>query len=88
MKPTMTSDTITTQLYINGKARAASDGGTYPLHNPARPSELVGHVAAGTESDVDDAVRPAHSAFPAWSALSYAERAAPLSRVADLLVGD
>ena len=88
MKPTMTSDTITTQLYINGKARAASDGGTYPLHNPARPSELVGHVAAGTESDVDDAVRAAHSAFPAWSALSYAERAAQLSRVADLLVGD
>ena len=88
MKPTMTSDTITTQLYINGKARAASDGGTYPLHNPARPSELVGHVAAGTESDVDDAVQAAHSAFPAWSALSYAERAAQLSRVADLLVGD
>ena len=84
----MTPDTITTQLYINGKARAASDGGTYPLHNPARPSELVGHVAAGTESDVDDAVRAAHSAFPAWSALSYAERAAQLNRLADLLVGD
>ena len=84
----MTPDPITTQLYINGKARAASDGGTYPLHNPARPSELVGHVAAGTESDVDDAVRAAHSAFPAWSALSYAERAAQLNRVADLLVGD
>lgn len=84
----MTPYTITTQLYINGMARAASDGGTYPLHNPARPSELVGHVAAGTESDVDDAVRAAHSAFPAWSALSYAERAAQLNRVADLLVGD
>lgn len=84
----MTPDTITTQLYINGKSRAAADGGTYPLHNPARPSELVGHVAAGTESDVDDAVRAAHSAFPAWSALSYAERAAQLNRVADLLVGN
>jgi acyl-CoA reductase-like NAD-dependent aldehyde dehydrogenase len=84
----MTIDTITTQLYINGHARQASDGGTYPLHNPARPSELVGHVAAGTESDVDDAVRAAHSAFPAWSALSYAERAAQLNRVADLLVGN
>ncbi len=84
----MTIDTITTQLYINGHARQATDGGTYPLHNPARPSELVGHVAAGTESDVDDAVRAAHSAFPSWSALSYAERAAQLNRVADLLVGN
>ena len=84
----MTIDTITTQLYINGQARQASDGGTYPLHNPARPSELVGHVAAGTESDVDDAVRAAHSAFPSWSALSYAERAAQLNSVADLLVGN
>jgi acyl-CoA reductase-like NAD-dependent aldehyde dehydrogenase len=84
----MPPDTVTTQLYINGTARAASDGGTYQLHNPARPSELVGHVAAGTESDADDAVRAAHLAYPAWSALSYAERAAQLNRVADLLVGD
>lgn len=88
MKPSMTPATITTQLYINGTARPASDGGTYPLHNPARPSELVGHVAAGTERDVDDAVRAAHHAFPAWSALSYTERAAQLNRVADLLVAD
>lgn len=88
MKKTMTPDIITTQLYINGQSRAASDDGTYPLHNPARPTELVGHVAAGTESDVDDAVRAAHSAFPSWSALSYAERAAQLNRVADLLVGN
>jgi acyl-CoA reductase-like NAD-dependent aldehyde dehydrogenase len=84
----MTLDTTTSQLYINGIAREASDGGTYPLHNPARPSELVGFVAAGTESDVDDAVQAAHKAFPAWAALSYAERAALLNRVADLLVGD
>jgi acyl-CoA reductase-like NAD-dependent aldehyde dehydrogenase len=81
-------DTVTSQLYINGKAREASDGGSYPLYNPARPSELVGFVAAGTENDVDDAVQAAHKAFPAWAALSYAERAAQLNRVADLLVGD
>jgi acyl-CoA reductase-like NAD-dependent aldehyde dehydrogenase len=84
----MSFDTITTQLYINGQAREASDGGTYPLYNPARPSELVGFVAAGTERDVDDAVQAAHKAFPAWSALSYGERATLLNRVADLLVGD
>jgi acyl-CoA reductase-like NAD-dependent aldehyde dehydrogenase len=84
----MSLNTVTTQLYINGKAREASDGGSYPLYNPARPSELVGFVATGTESDVDDAVQAAHKAFPAWAALSYAERAAQLNRVADLLVGD
>ncbi len=79
---------ITTQLYIDGEARPAADGGTYPLNNPARPIELVGHVAAGTVSDVDAAVEAAHRAFPSWAALSYRERAVMLNRVADLLVAD
>jgi acyl-CoA reductase-like NAD-dependent aldehyde dehydrogenase len=84
----MTQSTITTQLYIDGRARPAADGGTYPLHNPARPTELVGHVAAGTEADADAAVQAAHRAFPAWAALSYEARAALLVKVADLLTAD
>lgn len=38
------SDRVKTQLFINGVATDASDGGTYDIFNPARPDELVGWV--------------------------------------------
>ena len=79
---------VTTQLLINGEARDAKDDQTYPIHNPARPSELVGHAARASEEDVDAAVKAAHNAFPAWSAASYGERAALLNKIADELVAD
>ncbi len=82
------TEIIETQLYIDGAACRASDGGTYEIHNPARPPELVGHAAAGTADDMDRAVRAAHSAFPAWAALSYAERADILRKVAAALTED
>ena len=47
---------ITTDIYIGGDRRPASDGGTYDLYT-ARPSELVGHAAAATCDDIDDAVK-------------------------------
>ncbi|MFO1266761.1 MAG: aldehyde dehydrogenase family protein [Rubrivivax sp.] len=84
----MSPSVVSTQLYIDGTARAAADGGTYALHNPARPGELVGRAAAATEADADAAVRAAHKAFPSWAALSYAERAAMLEKVADVLLKD
>lgn len=79
---------VETFLHIGGESRAASDGGTYDIHNPARPRELVGRAAAATAVDVDAAVRAAHTAFPAWAALSYAERAQILRDVAAALTGD
>lgn len=85
---TPTHDPITTELLIDGQLRPASDGGTYALYNPARPDELVGHATSATERDADEAVQAAHRAFPGWAALSYAERAAMLNRVADTLVAD
>lgn len=84
---TMT-ELVQTQLYIDGAACPASDGGTYAIHNPARPSEIVGHAAAGTPTDVDRAMRAAHAAFPAWAALSYAERGAMLRKVAAAITQD
>lgn len=84
---TMT-ELVQTQLYIDGAACPASDGGTYAIHNPARPSEIVGHAAAGTPADVDRAMRAAHAAFPAWAALSYAERGAMLRKVAAAITQD
>ena len=84
---TMT-ELVQTQLYIDGAACPASDGGTYAIHNPARPSEIVGHAAAGTPADVDRAMRAAHAAVPAWAALSYAERGAMLRKVAAAITQD
>lgn len=82
------TELVQTQLYIDGAACPASDGGTYAIHNPARPSEIVGHAAAGTPTDVDRAMRAAHAAFPAWAALSYAERGAMLRKVAAAITQD
>lgn len=79
---------ITTDVFIDGEARKASDGKVYDIFNPARPSELVGHAAAATANDVDDAVHAAHNAFPAWSKLSYGERAAKLREIAAALTAD
>lgn len=79
---------ITTGLFVAGESRPASDGAVYDIFNPARPAELVGHAAAATATDVDAAVRAAHSAFPAWSARPTAERAEILRQVADTLASD
>ncbi|WP_127109089.1 aldehyde dehydrogenase family protein [Pararhodobacter zhoushanensis] len=82
------TEPVETHLYIDGAACPASDGGSYEIYNPARPSELVGRAAAGTVADVDRAVRAAHAAFPAWAALSYDERGAILRKVAAALTED
>lgn len=79
---------ITTELFVGGESRAASDKAVYDIFNPARPSELVGHAAAATENDVDAAVCAAHAAFPAWAALSFSERANILRDVAGKLGAD
>jgi acyl-CoA reductase-like NAD-dependent aldehyde dehydrogenase len=79
---------VRTDIFINGKNRPASNGATYELHNPARPSELVGHAAAATKEDVNAAVEAAHSAFPAWADLGFEERAKRLRDVAKALTAD
>lgn len=79
---------VTTQLYINGEIREARGGDTYPIYNPARPDELVGHAASASPEDVDAAVQAANDAFPSWASKSYQERASILMKIADELVAD
>lgn len=79
---------ITTDIFIGGNHRPASSGALYDLHNPARPSELVGHAAAATREDVDDAVKAAHAAFPAWAEIGYQARIDIMRQVADMLAED
>lgn len=84
----MNDQLTTTKIYIDGDWRPSSDSKTYDLHNPARPNELVGRAAKGTVADVNDACASAKRSFPAWSGLTYKERATYLNKVADHLTDD
>ena len=79
---------VETMLYVDGAYAPAEAGRTYAIHDPARPDVLVGHAAAAGTADVDRAAQAAHRAFPAWAALSYAERAAALRRIDTALTAD
>ncbi len=79
---------VRTELYINGEERQPAGEKYYQLHNPACPDELVGEAASATPDDVDAACKAAHAAFPAWAALSYAERADYLRKIAAHLTAD
>jgi len=79
---------VTTELFINGEPCPATAKRVYELFNPAKPNELVGYAAAASTADVDLAVTGAHAAFAAWSAQSYAERAAKLREAAAALTID
>lgn len=56
-----------------------------PVHNPARTTEVVGEVAAGSAADADAAVRAAHAALPSWSHLTVQQRAELLEHAATAL---
>ncbi|HZU19862.1 MAG TPA: aldehyde dehydrogenase family protein [Gaiellaceae bacterium] len=71
--------------YIAGEWAEARGGATYEKGNPWRPSESVGPFAASAEEDVDAAVAAAAEAFPGWSRLPLAGRAAYLVAAAAAL---
>ena len=52
-------------LYIDGKWRAASDGATFPVINPAT-EEPLSRMASATEQDVDAAIAAAQEGFEIW----------------------
>ncbi|HYJ48329.1 MAG TPA: aldehyde dehydrogenase family protein, partial [Microbacterium sp.] len=62
-----------TGLFIGGESRDTTE--TIEVADPGKPGVVVGHAAAASKQDVDDAVAAAKAAFPAWSALSAVERA-------------
>ncbi|WP_448006207.1 aldehyde dehydrogenase family protein [Agromyces bauzanensis] len=86
MTDTVTSAPVTTGLYIGGEARQTA--ATLEVVDPGKPGVIVGHAAAASPADVDDAIAAAKAAYPAWSALSAQERAAHMQRaiegIADL----
>ena len=66
--------------YIDGRRVASAQ--TFELFSPIDQAAL-GRIAEGTAEHVDAAIRAAERAFPAWSALSAAERKPLLERFAD-----
>jgi acyl-CoA reductase-like NAD-dependent aldehyde dehydrogenase len=78
---TATSDApaLAAALTIGGESEP---GVAYPVHNPARPAEIVGHAPAADRDQLDAAVRAARRAAPGWRALGIAERVAAIATAA------
>ncbi len=72
-------------LLVGGRWRAASDGATFPVHDPSDGS-VVKQVASATVEDGRAALDAAVDAFPAWSRTPARERAEVLRRAFDLVV--
>jgi aldehyde dehydrogenase (NAD+) len=64
----MSIDVPAAQLLVDGKLVGASDGGTFPILNPATGQE-IGRAPDGTATDMDAAIDAARRAFDetAWS---------------------
>ena len=69
------------KLYINGKWVAPSDSGFIEVIG-AVTEDVIGRVPSGTAKDVNKAVAAAKAAFEPWAALSVAERAEYLKKIA------
>ena len=69
---------------IDGQARGAGGSAWLDVFEPAT-GQVYGHCPNGSAQDVADAVDAAQRAFPAWSALPAADRAAWINRLADAL---
>lgn len=71
-------------LYIDGGWRAASDGGTREVLDPAT-EEVVGLIPAATADDLDAVLAAANAGLAVWRATSPWERSAKIRKVADLV---
>ncbi len=69
--------------FIGGERVASNE--TFESRSPLDWNLVLGNVARGDESTADAAVTAATEAFPAWAALTPAERGAYMHRLADLI---
>ncbi len=68
-------------LTIGGEPQPGA-AGTYPVHNPARPAEIVGYAPAANRAQLDAAVAAARRAAPEWRALSVGDRVTAVAAAA------
>ncbi len=70
--------------FINGEFHSPHSGEYFDDINPAT-AEVIAKIPDSDERDVDDAVRAAKGAFPAWSRMPAAERSNLLLKLADVI---
>jgi betaine-aldehyde dehydrogenase len=74
----------TLQNFVNGEHRAAADGRTTDLINPAT-GEVFAAAPLSSATDVDHACRTAAAAFEGWRNTTPSERSLALFRIADAI---
>ena len=79
------SVTTTYRNLIGERWVPARSGATFTSVNPANHEDVVGEFAASGPEDVDEAVKAAAAAFPAWSLMPAPKRGEILFKVARLL---
>ncbi|MGH3663079.1 MAG: NAD-dependent succinate-semialdehyde dehydrogenase [Micromonosporaceae bacterium] len=78
-------DAVDKELFIGGKWRAAAQGRTLPVHDPAT-GEVLCEVADASPSDGVEALDAAVAAQPEWAAYPPRERGEVLRRAYQILV--
>lgn len=76
---------VSTDLWINGQWRPASDGGRFNIEDPATEQTIVS-VASATVDDCLGAVDAAQKAFGPWAAKSPRERGEILRRCYEIMI--
>lgn len=77
---------IKVKNYINGKWQESISKKTFKRVNPANTKNIVSEAPRSNTKDVDEAVKSARKAFPAWRDTPAPKRAEILFRAAELLV--
>jgi succinate-semialdehyde dehydrogenase/glutarate-semialdehyde dehydrogenase len=72
------------QLHIDGRWRAAAEGRTLPVRNPAT-EDVIGTVPVAGRGDLDEALAAAERGFATWRRVAAHDRARVMRTAADLL---
>ena len=64
----------------------SSDGDLVPNINPSDKSDIIGHYAAATPADVEEAIASARRALPVWAATGIEQRKAVLDFIGNELI--
>ena len=79
--PDLAIDSPTYGCFVAGRWSPARAKRTLDLHDPAT-GRVIGRIARGDREDVDDAVRAARDALPAWADAPPVQRARVLAEIA------
>ena len=71
--------------FVGGAWRGSVSGARFPVKNPAT-GEVIAEVADLGPEEVRDAIKAAHSAFPAWRSKTAKERATVMRRWYELMM--